>query len=82
MLSLLTKFVVHLTTFWFVAGSMHGDAFIFASLLGFSVSLNGGVKAAFRQRHQNPQNCVAHAAAPGRIEVEAGLGNVASQHLI
>lgn len=40
---LLTKFVVHLVTFWFVAGSMHGDAFIFASLLGFSVSLNGGV---------------------------------------
>lgn len=40
---LLTKFVVHMITFWFVAGSMHGDAFIFASLLGFSVSLNGGV---------------------------------------
>jgi hypothetical protein len=40
---LLTKFLVHLTTFWFVSGSMYTETLIFASILGFSVALNGGV---------------------------------------
>jgi O-antigen ligase len=40
---LLTQFITHMIVFWFVAGCMYSDAVIFASLLGFSVSLNGGI---------------------------------------
>ena len=40
---LLTQFITHILLFWFVAGCMYSDAVIFASLLGFSVSLNGGI---------------------------------------
>lgn len=66
---LLCKFVVHLITFWFVSGSMYSDTVIFATLLGFSVCLNGGICRVPQQVLEplklTPPSPQPHAAGPG-----------------